>query len=325
MAAVTLGLSSCKQEDEPKYHNPTTFTISTPALQNQEFLCSSEMTDEATFNLFCSQPDYGFSAICNYSAICSLDPNCPEETATELENTLPTSAAMAIKTFELGAALNTMLGITDYQDFVDQGIANNAYKVYFRAVCEIPGIEGSRIVSDNVVSYNFVKIQYAEKKPAWIFICGDVQTLDNSIANGFLGPAPGNQAAYDEFWSLYEPKDMIGKKLYVGRFNLTPKNAAPNPDSPDDASQFRFFTKLAGWSPDFSFGSNESDFYCLPITDKWTAGYSGDIVDKGLGNWGIHVATPQPMTVVVDQLNLKIYVKEGNHEVTFVGRQPEFN
>ena len=31
------------------------------------------------------------------------------------------------------------------------------------------------------------------------------------------------------------------------------------------------------------------------------------------------------MTVVVDEVQLKIYVKEGFHDVTFVGRDPQFN
>lgn len=329
MAAVALGFSSCKQEDEPKYQNPTTFTINTPALQNQEMLCSAEMTDAATFNLFCNQPDYGFSAICNYSAVVSLDENCPVEEAIELENLNPTSAAMAIKTFELGAAVNKLLDVVDYDDFVNRGIGDNFYKCYFRAICEIPGVEGSRIVSSNVVSYNLVKIQYAEKKPAWIYICGNVATPDGSVLqngnDGFLAPNAGNQAAYDEHWSLFEPQDMIGKKIYVGTFGLVPKTDAPDPENPDDCAQFRFFTQLAGWAPDYSLGSNEADFFCLKITDKVAAGYSGDIVDKGLGNWGIAVGVPTPVTIVVDQLNLKIYVKEGEHEVTFNDRTPEFN
>lgn len=329
---MTLGLASCEQESDPKYHDPTTFTIATPALQNQEFLCAKEMTDAETFNLFCTQPDYGFSAICNYSAIVSLDPECPVEDlnavdgkSVELENTTPTSAAMAIKTFELGAALNSLLEVNDEADFNDRGLGNQTFKCYFRAVCEIPGIASSRIVSSNVVSYNAVRIQFAEKKPAWIYICGDVQTLDNSAANGFLAPSAANQTVYDTYWSLFEPDNMIGQKLFVGQFNMTPKSATPDLGNPDDASQFRFFTALLGWTTEAALGSNEADFYCLTITDKWETGFSGDIVEHGLGNWGIHVTEPSPVTIVVDVLNLKLYVKEGLHDVTFVGRDPEFN
>lgn len=324
MAAMVLGLSSCKQEDDPKYHNPTTFTVSTPALQNIEFETATEMTDPQTFNLFCSQPDYGYSAICSYSALVSLDPNCPEEDAVKLENLTPSSAAMSIKTFELGAALCRLSGITEESDYASSALAQGPVKAYFRAVCEIPGIEGSRIVSSNVVSYNAVKVNFAVKNPAWIYICGDVQTLDG-VKNDFLAPSVANQAVYDESFSVCEPEDMIGEKLYVGQFNVTPKDKDPNSTFEENCSQFRFFSELLGWVATASMGSAESDFFCLSITDKWESGYDGDIVAPGLGNWGIYTDDVVPMTVVVDQLNNKIYVKAGLHNVTFVGRNPEFN
>ncbi len=324
---MVLGFSSCKQEDNPQYHAPTTFTINEPALKNQVFRTSSEMTDPETFNLFCSQPDYGYSAICNYSALVSLNPNAPIDEWIELPNSAPTSGAMAIKTFELGVALNKLLNVVDAEDFNDRKLGDQTYKCYFKAVCEIPSIEGSKIISSNTVSYDKVMINYAEKLPAWIFIAGHVENIETGVANDFLAPSSTNFDTYKANFALYEPADMIGEKLYVGVFNLIPKFDAENPDpsNPDQCAQFRFFTELLGWSPDASLGSNDADFYCLPITDKWAAGYSGDIVNHGLGNWGIYVTEKQPVTIVVDQPNLKIYVKEGAHEVTFVGRDPEFN
>ncbi len=339
MVAMVLGVSSCKQEDEPKYHAPTTFTVNEPALQNQVFRCAADMTDAETFNLFCSQPDYGYSAICEYSALVSLNPDAPEADWIALPNETPTSASMAIKTYELGVAVNQLLNVEDYADFVDRGIYNNEYKVYLKAVCQIPSIEGSRIVSSNYVCYNKVMINYAEKKPAWIYICGDVENIDTGMANGFTAPSVANLDAYMNNWSLFEPDDMIGEKLYVGSFYLNPKNpeddkfkpSADNPEgsynagNPDACAQFRFFTELLGWSPDASLGSNEADFYCLPTTDKWETGFSGDIVAQGLGNWGVFVTEKSPITIVVDVPNLKIFYKAGVHEVTFVGRDPEFN
>ncbi len=333
MIAMVLGISSCKQEDDPKYHAPTTFKVNEPALQNQAFRCSSDMTDKATFNLFCSQPDYGYSAICSYSALVSLDPDAPIENWAKLPNENSSSAAMAIKTFELGAALNTLLNVADEADFNARDLYNKEFKCYFKAVCEIPSIEGSYIVSSNTVSYNKVMIRYAEKKPAWIYICGDVENIDTGVANGFTAPSAGNLDTYMNNFALYEPNDMIGEKLYVGVFNIVPKD--PNDDkfadgsynegNPDACAQFRFFTELLGWTKDASYGSNEADFYCLNTTDKWAAGYSGDVVAQGLGNWGVFVTEKTPITIVVDMVNLKIFYKEGLHEVSFVGRDPEFN
>ncbi|MDE6236074.1 MAG: hypothetical protein K2M56_10035 [Muribaculaceae bacterium] len=328
MAAVALGFSSCKQEDNPQYHAPTTFTINEPALKNQAFRTSNEMTDAATFDLFCSQPDYGYSAICNYSALVSLDPEAPLDEWIALPNQNETSAAMSIKTFELGVAVNKLLNVTDAEDFDARNLGSQQFKCYFKAVCEIPSIEGSKIISSNTVSYDKVMISYAEKLPAWIFICGDVQNIESGVSNGFTAPSSSNYDLYKNNFALYEPENMIGEKLYVGVFNLTPKDSSMenfNEGNPDACAQFRFFTELLGWVNTASLGSNEADFYCLPITDKWGAGFSGDVVPQGLGNWGVFVTEPSPVTIVVDQINNKIFVKEGAHEVTFVGRDPEFN
>lgn len=327
LAALVLGLSSCKQEEDPKYHAPSVFEVNTPALQNQEFVTSSDMTDPATVNLFCTQPDYGYSAICNYSALVSLDPACPVETAIEVPNETPTSAQMAIKTFEIGLAVNKLLGINNPDDYAANEAVKSPLKVYMRGVCEIPGIEGSRIVSSNVVSYNKVLVGYAEKLPGWIFICGDVSDLGNNVTSSFIAPSAGNFDIYKEYLALYEPDDKIGEKLYVGVFNLTKvcaEGVTPATAGPDDCAQFRFFTQLLGWSTEASLGSHTDDFYCKPITDKVEAGYDGEIIDHGLGNWGVAVSDVSPVTIVIDVPGLKIYVKEGNHTVGFDGRIPYF-
>ncbi|MCM1368762.1 MAG: hypothetical protein NC204_00120 [Candidatus Amulumruptor caecigallinarius] len=324
-AAMAFGFSSCTQEDEPKFHMPTTFTIAVPGLQNQEFTTANDMTDPATFNLFCSQPDYGYSAICNYSALVSLDPECPIETAVALENTTPTSAAMSIKTFELGAAACKLLGITSQEDFDKSVYATQPVTCYFRAVCSIDGIDGSEIISSNVVSYNKVRLQFAEKKPGWIYIVGDVINLDNGVVDGFKGPNTANEAHYNDNFRLFEPQEKIGEKIYVGTFGINPKVKDPDKSYEDNCSQFRFFTYLGGWNADPSLGSNEADFYCLSITDKYEGGYTGDVVNQGLGNWGIYTDDVVPVTIVVDVQMLKIYVKQGIHNVAFTGRDPEFN
>ena len=215
LAAVVLGFSSCKQEDNPQYHNPTTFTVSTPAMQDVEFETAQEMTDAATFNLFCTQPDYGYSAICKYSALVSLDPNAPEEKWVALENQNPASAAMSIKTFDLGIALLKLSKITSQEEFEASEVSKKPMKAYFRAVCEIEGIEGSRIVSQNAVTYNAISVKYAEKKAAWIYICGDLRNPETGVEDGFKGPNAANFDHYKNNFALYEPTEKIGEKLFV--------------------------------------------------------------------------------------------------------------
>ncbi|MBD5305762.1 MAG: hypothetical protein HDS12_05695 [Bacteroides sp.] len=343
LAAVALGFTSCKQEENPKYHQPTDFIISTPAMQNIAFETESEMTSNETFNLFCSQPDYGYAAICNYSAVVSLDPECPVERVVDeetgavtiqavegksvlLDNQNPTSAAMAIKTYDLGIAMLNLGGIyNDRDDYNASDFAKGTVKAYFRAVCQIDGIDNSAIASTNVVSYNAVKVAYAEKVAGWIYICGNVQNPDTGVVDDFKGPSVANYDWYYNNFRLIEPESMIGQKLYVGQFNIAPKSPTPDLGNVDDTSQFRFFTELLGWTNTASLGSAEADFYVLPISDKFAAGFDGDIVNQGLGNWGVWVSDYTPMTVVVDVPSLKIYIKEGFHEVSFVGRNPEFN
>lgn len=344
LAAVALGMTSCKQEEDPKYHQPTDFIISTPALQNVTFETSSDMTDAATFNLFCTQPDYGYSAICKYNAVVSLDPACPVERIVDeetgavtikavdgksviLENTTPTSAAMSIKTYDLGIALLNLDGIFNDRDMYDSSqFAAGPVKAYFRAICSIDGINDSAIASTNVVSYNAVKVGYAEKKAGWIYICGNVGNPDTGAVDGFKGPSVANYDWYYDNFRLEEPFEMIGQKIYVGQFNLEPKSDAPDMSDVNATSQFRFFTELLGWVNTASYGSAEADFYVLPIDyAKFQSGYDGDIVAQGLGNWGTWISQSTPMTIVFDLVQLKIYIKEGFHEVSFVGRDPEFN
>lgn len=147
---LTISFTSCEQNEDPKYKDPTTFTVNTPALQQQVLQTNGDLTSNETFNLFCSQPDYGFAAQCNYSALVSLDPTVPysdEDIAARksiaLENTNPNSAAMSLKLFNLALAANQMAGIADEDAYAKSEFAKGPVKLYFRAVCEIPGIEAA--------------------------------------------------------------------------------------------------------------------------------------------------------------------------------------
>lgn len=325
MAAMALGFSSCKQEDDPKYQDPTVFTVSEPAFADQVLQTNGDMTDKSTFNLFCTQPNYGYSAVCNYSALVSLNPEAPIEEWVALNNETPTQAAMSIKLYELGVAVNKLLGVADQDEFNNRDLGKKPYTCYFKAVCSIPGVAGSEIVSNNTVSYKNVALVYAEKKPAWIYVLGNVKNPVTGVENGFTAPSAANLPLYDANFRLYEPDDMVGEKIYVGQFTITPKAEGADQSNPDNASQFRFAYELLGWtSGDGFMGSNQADFYCLPISDKYEAGYTGNIVNNGLGNWGIFTTVPDDVTIVVDQLDLKIYVKKGAVNVTFTGRTPSF-
>lgn len=181
------------------------------------------------------------------------------------------------------------------------------------------------------MSYNQIKLVYAEKKPAWIYIIGDIQTLDGE-KNGFLAPTAANLETYNKNFRLLEPDDRIGDKLFVGVFCLTPKKDNPDLNNPNDCSSFRFATRLGGWDyltfigADGGEEENHGDFYTKQITDKLEGGkfFSGTAKNEWQANWGIHTGTVKPVTFVVDTEAWKIYVKEGNCTVTFSGREPQF-
>ena len=340
MAAMVLGFSSCKQEDEPKYHdpNPATFVINTPALQNQAFLTSNDQLDSSTIKLYCSQPDYGYSAVCKYSALVSLNPDAPIEEWVELKNVNSSSAEMSIKTYDLGAAVNQLLNITSQEEFDADNIGDKFYKCYFKAACEISGIEGSKVISSNYTAYNKVAIQFCVLKPGWLFITGDLINEETGASMNFTEPAPSKLQEFLDNWALYEPEDLIGEKLYVGQFTLAPgEKAIEGSTNIDDQPGFRFFTECNGWGDkNVQIGSNTEDFYKYDVTNpehsNWAETGSfeateaaNNFVRPGQGTWQWYTTEEIPMTMVVDLVDNKLYVKKGKYTVTFSGRIPNFN
>lgn len=339
MASMILGFSSCKQEDEPKYHdpNPESFIINTPALQNQAFRTVNEQLDPSTIKLYCSQPDYGYSAVCKYSAIVSLNPDAPIEEWIELKNVNSSSAEMSIKSYDLGAAVNQLLNITSQDQFDAENIGNKFYKCFFKAVCEIPGIESSKVISSNYTWYTNVAIQYCVLKPGWIYITGDLLNDETGASQNFLEPAENKQDDFLANWALYEPEDLIGEKLYVGCFTLAPgEKAQEGSTNIDDQPAFRLFTELKGWSDtSVQIGSHTDNFYRYDVTSpensnwretgEYEATSGTDFFYPGQGNWAWFVTEDTPITIVVDLVDNKMYVKEGTYTVTFSGRIPTFN
>ena len=63
-AAVALGFTSCEQDTDPKLQTPTTFVLNTPVFGTQLY----ELVNGNTFSIEANQPDYGYSAIVQYSA-----------------------------------------------------------------------------------------------------------------------------------------------------------------------------------------------------------------------------------------------------------------
>lgn len=318
--AVASAMQSCVDTEKPVFQEPTTFTINTPALQNEYLATTSDMYDKSTFTLFASQPDYGFAASANYNVLASLSPDFVDATDTqdanyrEIKNQNSTSGEMTFKTYDLAVAMTQLLGFNeesteeDYQKYLDEG-GKTVMPVYFRAVCEIPGVPTSRIVSSNVVSYNQVQFSFAVPKAGFIFIVGD--------CNGFATPDPSNATLYENY-KLVEPE--IGSKLYAGSFLMpSTESVHAGAEGNNYNTQFRFFTELVGWDKkEYEIASNVANFYVEPITSKFEDGlYKGDAV-YGDGNWGVLLKEDTWMTFVVslqDSKKPKVWFRYGKWDV----------
>lgn len=276
MALAVLGLASCSQDRDPVLQTPTEFVLNEPAMQDQYI----QLTAGNTLELVASQPNYGYSAIAQYSAEMSLTPDFAEY--RELESLTPTLARMSFKQEDVATALCELQGIATEEDFAAKypdGVMPPG-KIYFRAVCELAGVENTRIVS-NVVSYNEVVGYFAVPVPGYIYLVGQCE--------GWAGPTESNAAHYAD-WRLFEPSNAIGSKVYSGTFNINAGEA-----------MFRFYTKLTGWDAD-SYGSQVDD---NPIEfPEFTDGSFTTAVVKGKGAFSFPNWVGGEMTVTVDMSDM---------------------
>lgn len=312
---IATAFTACENEKEPVYHNPTSLKINTPALQNQYLATSADIENRSTFVLETSQPDYGYSAIATYGAQMCLSADFKEATDNEeanyvtLTNQDPNNAVMSLRTYDLAVGICKLLGIQSEEDWaVYQG--SKEIPVYFRATCEIPGVEGSFIVSDNAVTYNKVQVLYAVPTAGYIYIVGTV--------TGEKTPDAAQKSYYDNF-RLTEP--VIGSKVYAGSFLFPACDPSKDPTKVDDQSWFRFYTELNGWDDkNAQFGSNEANFFNLGIGDDFVDGlYTGKAVWGGQGNWTIWFAEDTWMTLVCSLEQDKspvVWFKYGKYDVT---------
>lgn len=290
-AAVVLGVSSCSQDRDPVYQTPTTYVLNVPAMQDQYIA----LEKGATLELVSSQPDYGYSAITEYSAEMSLS---PEFTTFETLSPVDVNQArLSLKQEDIATAICKIQGIeTPEQYDAIYSDPSKVDKVYFRTIAQLSGVEGSMITS-NVVSYNNIRTYFAVPQPGFIYLVGSPE--------GWAGPTDANAAHYED-WKLTEPKDAIGSKVYSAVFDI--------PASP----MFRFYTALTGWDAD-SYGSqvddNPIDF---PELTNDGESFTTPVV-KGKGSFNFPNWAGGKMTIVVDMSdskNITLTITPGESEVT---------
>ena len=285
MAAVAMGFTSCEEDKEPVYQEPTQFVLNTPAMEDQYI----ELGDNGTLELVASQPDYGYSAVANYSAEMSLS----EDFGNYVE-IIPTDAHQARMTFkqmDVALALCELLGIDGEDSFKEKYPDGMPYmQIYFRGVCQLEGVESS-LIRSNVVSYKNIKGYLAVQTAGYIYLVGD--------PNGW------NINAGPE-WRLYE--QVIGSKIYSGVFHVDP------------GQYFRFYTEIGDWGNDGqlpSIGANPVDGDSNMV--EWVDGSFTAPAVAGKGSWYMpNDWTGQDVTMVVnlsDDSNWTVTFYEGSVEV----------
>ena len=295
-ACAILALTSCSEDKDPKYHAPTpgSFSLYAPAMQDQYIVLTSDGTLELTTS---GQPDYGYSAVANYSAQLSLTGDFSKEGSYfEISPIDVHQSKMSLKQYDVAQGVCELLGLDTMDAF------NAAYPdgvmpymtLYFRAACSLSGVEGSEIVS-NSVTYNHVQPYFAVAVPGYIYLVGNV--------TGWNEPSEGNAAAYAD-WRLFEPANAIGSKIYSGVFNLS------------EAPMFRFYTALTGWDAD-SYGyqeeDNATDFPEFTGADSWT-----QKLVKGKGAYNFPNFPGGEVTIIVDmsvESNMTVTISAGEVEV----------
>ena len=276
MAAVAvMGMSSCSPDEKPRYQTPTKFVLNEPAMQDQYI----DLNEAGTIELACSQPDYGYSAVAQYSAQMSLDEDFTG--VYDLPSVDGTLARMQIKQSDVALGICELSGVADLDAFNAQFGDGKYIKVFFRAVAQLDGVEGSAITS-NVVYYNYIKPYFAVPVPGFIYLVG--------APEGWAGPTEANAAHYAD-WRLTEPANAIGSHVYSGVFDIPAGNA-----------MFRFYTALTGWDAD-SYGSQEED-NPVEYPEFVDGSFTGTVV-KGKGSFSFPNWQGGKMTITVDMSDMK--------------------
>ncbi len=282
-----FGFTGCSDDhDETVYHAPTSFEMNEPALADQYI----ELTEKGTFTLTAkAQPDYGYSAITQYSALVSLTEDFAE--SKPLTPTQPTQTQMTFKSADLALAICELSGIATPEDWTALGNDAPVTKVYFKGVAELKDVEGSRIVSSNTVSLNKVQYYFAVPTPGFIYLVG--------APEGWAGPTESNAAHYAD-WRLFEADNAIGSKIYSNVFNIEQGQA-----------MFRFYTALTGWDAD-SYGSQVDD---NPKDFQFTGGMFTNELVKGKGSFNFPDWPGGQMTITVDMNAMTVTMIAGEHQV----------
>lgn len=274
-AAAMFGLTACEQNTDPKLTIPEdhSFVLNQPAFADQYL----QLTQGNSFEVTCTQPDYGYAAAATYGIEVSLTEDFADFRSIKPVN--PALAKIEILDQDLALALCELHGFTasNYQDLP-------AGKIYLRATCEIKGIEGTECVS-NVITLNNVKFYLAIMEPGQIYLVGS--------PNKWPAPDPESEATLSK-WQLNETG--IGTGIFYNTFKL-----------PAGENMFRFYRELTGWDGGASLGSQAED-NPIDIQGDFLDGiYDGPAVN-GKGSWKFNLDKETMVGITVNLNDMKVRI-----------------
>ena len=270
-----FGLTACEQNTDPKLTIPEdhSFVLNQPAFADQYL----QLTQGNSFEVTCTQPDYGYAAAATYGIEVSLTEDFADYRSIKPVN--PALAKIEILDQDLALAMCELHGFngSNYQDLP-------AEKVYLRATCEIAGVEGTQCVS-NVITLNNVKFYLAIMEPGQIYLVGS--------PNKWPAPDPESEATLSK-WQLNETG--IGTGIFYNTFKL-----------PAGENMFRFYRELTGWDGGASLGSQAED-NPIDIQGDFLDGiYDGPAVN-GKGSWKFNLDKETMVGLTVDTNNMTVRI-----------------
>lgn len=273
-----LGVSSCKEDTQPRLEAPTEFVLNTPPAADQLYIFRADEKNKSLYDIefTVSQPNYGLGCVPDYQvqvakskedfqtwdALISEngneDPDAPflgtdgNPLVSTLE-TIFTTAKMTVTGDVFVAGVNSIYGF-DIDNYNGETVP-----VAVRVHAWLPNANYSSIFS-NIIELPQVSSYVPIPGPDEIYLIGEPQGW--TITDG----------------SMVAVETEIGSKIYHGVFDI-----------PEGKFTFRFYNELGDWES-WSIGAQDDD---NAVDISFTDGkYSGPVFvsagggdKKGKGSW----------------------------------------
>lgn len=273
---LTLSLTSCKEDTQPRLDYPTEFQLNTPPYAQQEYI-----VDEGGYIEFtCSQADYGLATTPQYQLQVAKPVEGVEDaelnwvdveyTTTHANMTIPAEPfCMAVcSAYEWSEAAQTV----------------NAVPLKVRCISRILNASEDYVITSNTISLDLVKVYFAIKLPDAIYLIGKPSGWDiNSKA-----------------MPLYETE--IGSRVYQATYTIA-----------EGDFEFRFYDEVGSWDW-YSIGAQDEDnAVSITLTDGAYTGacfYDAATEKAGKGAWKYEAWQGGDLKITVNLNNLTVVFEQ---------------